>query len=1174
MPPRRPPPRKIPLPPRGRGTPTGPPGRGTPVARPAARTAPVRRGVPPIRTGPPPPTARVPPRRAPVRAPVPIPTPTTTQPAAAPTIPPPTTAVAQPTPPPETMQQRTEQAFSQKGALREFKKLKRQVQKSATKVPKSVNPQAQWTKWAAPKDPMTLEEGTNAIGPSPAKFKMELKNKIQTRLRNTSSSKEQTAYFEMLAKLDEDRFKNEINDEYVQDFNKWLQGKSPNNVTGYTKVASTANQNPLGSRRGLAGVSAEDIARKRTPWGNKNLFQVEGVKEYLAGAIDNRMEFILKLTRLKLNGPQNVNEAYLYYKYIVRQEGIKFNTIEFLRDFEMFDWDPTPPTRYHYSDVEQSRPIQPLSLANPAPPPLDPGYYEGAFNAYSDLVEHAPPPPLDPGTGQPLYNQSTAAAVTDAIADDAWVVLSTEQQDDFLIATKNLWEQQYEVLLQQAQGLGGATQAEQERAQKILNRIDPKFASPEAPVFPTEIAGMQGLQQGMQQGIQGLGQGLGGIGGNLGTIQQGITGLQQGVTGELGTIQQGITGLQQGIVGLNAAVQGLQLMQAAGAPPPGLGGLPPPPGSGAGAQPGSGGITQPPITATSTPLVIPTPIPTITPTVIPTTTTPVVVPPPPPQPQPQPLATGLGTTTTPAPTVTPTVVTTGTGTQGPAPPLPTGQPGTATGTTITNIPPVIAPGTPVKTKGTTKVSSIQLGTIPATAQATQPIQTPRQFIGTTTTFDFRNLALASTAPQSLKDLAASTVKIEDPNTVAATKVDFDATLEDAKILASDLPNAQETTKLQTIGLKLHQFLVSMKGPKPVIDAWNKIYGGKAKGREVLEAIGFPANTFSGDSNLENLYSFALQKSIPNWNWEELWKDYTGYLSDRILNYPAVDISQPGDLEKYDPQAGVLDFSEWIRENMFTSLGKMADPRSDRPFDETFIGKYTDTRTSTDRKPNPPFALAEMIYDHMIPASWPINQGSGTNVSQITKLADTALNQVRGKKGSLPKKATLENILNPIVNSMSFTPHQLTESNAAFDTTRNWTNLDILTGVDDELKGAIEQELVATFGSTRYKTPTNIATKLLTDYFLWNQYRNDRTPLASSMVQKIVGGPYLQENVKIPISFPEFTARKVVERAMTGLGRTLPKNLPPPGYNYSTPLKPPTKSRLQQNPTLIPLGTNP
>lgn len=118
-----------------------------------------------------------------------------------------------------------------------------------------------------------------------------------------------------------------INQEFVDDFMLWLQGRSKYNSE---KVSSR--------KMNADGTVAETIYEiDGTPWGNKPLFFVPGVDKFLDQAIDRRADTINRITKLKLRGPRDLNEAYLYYKYIVRRLAVDGETIKEFEQFSDYD---------------------------------------------------------------------------------------------------------------------------------------------------------------------------------------------------------------------------------------------------------------------------------------------------------------------------------------------------------------------------------------------------------------------------------------------------------------------------------------------------------------------------------------------------------------------------------------------------------------------------------------------------------------------------------------------------------------------------------------------------------------------------------------------------------------------------------------------------------------------
>ncbi len=124
-------------------------------------------------------------------------------------------------------------------------------------------------------------------------------------------------------------------DGFAVDFQAWLNGTSPHNV-------STWRTGPLKGRR-------------QTPWGTRSLAKMEDVRKYLASFIEKRMEFQRILAILYFSWPKNLVEAYLFYKYLVRGTLIPTGSTSFLADYALYtDTEPTQPMPTRLELAEQA----------------------------------------------------------------------------------------------------------------------------------------------------------------------------------------------------------------------------------------------------------------------------------------------------------------------------------------------------------------------------------------------------------------------------------------------------------------------------------------------------------------------------------------------------------------------------------------------------------------------------------------------------------------------------------------------------------------------------------------------------------------------------------------------------------------------------------------------------
>lgn len=144
---------------------------------------------------------------------------------------------------------------------------------------------------------------------------------------------------------------------FVEDFLLWIQGRSL-----YNDPDSTVG------RTGLDGTQLT------TPWGQKKMTFLPGVSEFLDGIIAQREEVVQKLSILKMRGPRNINDLWIYYKYLVRGIGIDFAnmSVHEQRMFNDYDWReneflvPGPDGEPEYSPEYEK-----YKITNPAPMPTN-----------------------------------------------------------------------------------------------------------------------------------------------------------------------------------------------------------------------------------------------------------------------------------------------------------------------------------------------------------------------------------------------------------------------------------------------------------------------------------------------------------------------------------------------------------------------------------------------------------------------------------------------------------------------------------------------------------------------------------------------------------------------------------------------------------------------------------
>lgn len=143
-------------------------------------------------------------------------------------------------------------------------------------------------KYQPPLDPFEVEAELKMMVPtqkiSAAKYQ---EWATQARLQNPFID-------QILAEDASSHAKDDINRTFVLQFMLWLQGKSGYNL-----------------KYDMSGT------RYVTPWTKQPITFLPGCKEYLRSFLGKKSAFQLKIAELYMRGPRDLNEAFLYYKYIV-----------------------------------------------------------------------------------------------------------------------------------------------------------------------------------------------------------------------------------------------------------------------------------------------------------------------------------------------------------------------------------------------------------------------------------------------------------------------------------------------------------------------------------------------------------------------------------------------------------------------------------------------------------------------------------------------------------------------------------------------------------------------------------------------------------------------------------------------------------------------------------------
>lgn len=195
-------------------------------------------------------------------------------------------------------------------------------------------PEGTWPKFGAPATQLEREKKITTIQLTGLQKEKETIKWLQEQIdpRSTVEPGIKEGYKRQLAAIRRKQTERMVEAEFGKDFRKWLQGQSEYNVVHYTDSKPGTDGRPL------------DVKRLCTPWGNKDLTKLPGVAEFLDTGITGRAQTIQDLTTLRMKGPTDINDAYIYYKYIVRGFGIDGDAVHEMEEFSHY-LDP-PPAAY------------------------------------------------------------------------------------------------------------------------------------------------------------------------------------------------------------------------------------------------------------------------------------------------------------------------------------------------------------------------------------------------------------------------------------------------------------------------------------------------------------------------------------------------------------------------------------------------------------------------------------------------------------------------------------------------------------------------------------------------------------------------------------------------------------------------------------------------------------
>lgn len=261
-------------------------------------------------------------------------------------------------------------------------------------------------------------------------------------------------------------YKEEADECLKAEFEQWLQGKHEVNDPSKEHIYENADGKPV-RRWVLRTDEAEDAAGqtkvgqaragwKHTPWGRSSLTNLPGVREYLRGQTERANAEDIKMQLLAEYGPQNVGEAWKYFKHWVKGRPMS-DAVALPPQFT----DPVPGTR---SDYGTSMPVR-MYEYDAGGSDRQPQVYASDKNAYN---------------------------AARALPYEENVPLTTEWEDDQVRKAKHLREEMQDVL-EKAKSDAHNGDNEMEAREEAAEAMDVMAAAYEEKVNEAEVK-LQGMR--------------------------------------------------------------------------------------------------------------------------------------------------------------------------------------------------------------------------------------------------------------------------------------------------------------------------------------------------------------------------------------------------------------------------------------------------------------------------------------------------------------------------------------------------------------------------------------------------------------------------------------------------------------------------------------------------------
>ena len=235
-----------------------------------------------------------------------------------------------------------------------------------------------WKKWECPPDMLTVEEKLKSLQLTERQLEEISLAYYEYEMKRSKTQEQKNAWATLVVRKKSKLIKSNLQEGMVADFQAWLQGRSKHNV----KYIKEKKLNPISGR-------LEETERECTPWGNKSLLHLNDVCEWLKLPIMNRDKVAKSISILKMTTPTNIDEAWIYYKYIVRGIAIDGGVLKEQRYYNVFDYiekRPTKPQKNNvtgdWEEVEDMN-FTPYSMNNPSMPKFNQQSYTNNYNHFN-----------------------------------------------------------------------------------------------------------------------------------------------------------------------------------------------------------------------------------------------------------------------------------------------------------------------------------------------------------------------------------------------------------------------------------------------------------------------------------------------------------------------------------------------------------------------------------------------------------------------------------------------------------------------------------------------------------------------------------------------------------------------------------------------------------------------